>query len=70
MMGDGHIDFTSLRAAVDAAGYSGDIEVEIFNEEVWASDPREVLRTMVERYLGTVCGPPHQTPEGPRRPGG
>lgn len=33
-MGDGHIDFAVLRRAVDAAGYGGDIEVEIFNADV------------------------------------
>ncbi|MDM4784422.1 sugar phosphate isomerase/epimerase [Micromonospora sp. b486] len=35
MMGDGHIDFPPLRRAVEAAGYTGDVEVEIFNAEVW-----------------------------------
>lgn len=56
MMGDGHIEFAPLRAAVDAAGYRGDIEVEIFNADVWAREPGEVMGTMVERYLDTVCG--------------
>lgn len=37
--GDGVIDFGSLTRAVEATGYDGDIEVEIFNEEVWATDP-------------------------------
>src|SRR5665647_2218993 len=35
MMGDGHIDFAGLTKAVAAAGYSGDVEVEIFNADVW-----------------------------------
>ncbi|RNL82167.1 sugar phosphate isomerase/epimerase family protein [Halostreptopolyspora alba] len=56
MMGDGHVEFAPLRAAVDAAGYHGDIEVEIFNADVWARDPNEVLDTMVARYRATVCG--------------
>ena len=43
MMGDGVIDFAPLCAAVEAAGYTGDIEVEIFNADVWAADPDEVL---------------------------
>ncbi|MDQ3485396.1 MAG: sugar phosphate isomerase/epimerase, partial [Actinomycetota bacterium] len=51
MMGDGHIDFAALRRAVDAAGYLGDIEVEIFNSDVWAADPDEVVATLARRYV-------------------
>jgi sugar phosphate isomerase/epimerase len=54
MMGDGVIDFPPLRAAVEAAGYTGDIEVEIFNADVWAADPDEVLATMKKRYADLV----------------
>ncbi|MEU8313732.1 MULTISPECIES: sugar phosphate isomerase/epimerase family protein [unclassified Micromonospora] len=54
MMGDGHIDFPPLRRAVEAAGYSGDVEVEIFNAEVWATDPDLVLATMTARYVDRV----------------
>jgi sugar phosphate isomerase/epimerase len=50
MMGDGVIDFGPLFAAVDAAGYTGDIEVEIFNADVWAADPDEVLAAMKKRF--------------------
>lgn len=51
MMGDGFIEFQPLREAVDAAGYDGDIEVEIFNADVWAADPVAVLDTMKRRYV-------------------
>lgn len=54
MMGDGHIDFRRLRAVVDAAGYTGDIEVEIFNADVWAADPDSVLALTKDRYLACV----------------
>lgn len=54
MMGDGHIDFPPFRRAVEDAGYTGDTEVEIFNAEVWATDPDEVLATMKDRYLQLV----------------
>lgn len=54
MMGDGHIDFPPLRRAVEAAGYTGDVEVEIFNAEVWATDPDRVLATMIARYVARV----------------
>jgi sugar phosphate isomerase/epimerase len=54
MMGDGYIDLRGLRAAVDSAGYSGDIEVEIFNQALWDSDPDVVVDTLVKRYLDCV----------------
>jgi sugar phosphate isomerase/epimerase len=48
--GDGPIDFDPLNAAVADAGYAGDIEVEVFNQEVWDRDPEEVIDTIVTRY--------------------
>jgi sugar phosphate isomerase/epimerase len=54
MMGDGHIDFTAFSRYVAAAGYRGDVEVEIFNADLWAAPPTEVVNTMVERYLRLV----------------
>jgi sugar phosphate isomerase/epimerase len=56
MMGDGSIDFPLLASAVEQAGYQGPIEVEIFNADVWATEPDEVVRTMCERYLNHVVG--------------
>ncbi|GAB96384.1 sugar phosphate isomerase/epimerase [Kineosphaera limosa] len=56
MMGDGHIDFARALALVDAAGYTGDIEVEIFNADLWAADPDEVVALMKQRYLDCVIG--------------
>jgi len=43
-----------LRAAVDAAGYTGPIEVEIFNEALWALPGDELLRLTVTRYVEYV----------------
>ena len=54
MMGDGVIDNRMLRHAVDEAGYHGPIEVEIFNRTIWDSDPDQVLKQMVERFLAFV----------------
>ncbi len=54
MMGDGHIDFAAFTRSVAAAGYHGDVEVEIFNAELWAAPPTEVVNTMAERYLTLV----------------
>ncbi len=55
MMGDGHIDFASLTRAVAAAGYTGDIEVEIFNADVWAAPGEQVLDTLSRRYVELVA---------------
>jgi sugar phosphate isomerase/epimerase len=55
MMGDGVADLKAIRAAVEAAGYDGPCEVEIFSaNHWWKRDPGEVLDTCVERYR-TVC---------------
>ena len=51
MMGDGVIDLRGIRAAIEAAGFTGLQEVEIFSAETWWKRPGdEVLRTCVERY--------------------
>ncbi len=55
MMGDGVIDFAPMTKAVAATGYAGDVEVEIFNADVWAADPDEVVATMCQRYLELVA---------------
>jgi sugar phosphate isomerase/epimerase len=54
MMGDGVIDFGAITAVVRDAGYTGDVEVEIFNEMVWATDGLTVLETMKQRYRELV----------------
>jgi sugar phosphate isomerase/epimerase len=55
MMGDGVADLKAIRSAVEAAGYDGPCEVEIFSaNHWWKRDPGEVLDTCVERYR-TVC---------------
>jgi len=55
MMGDGVVDLPGIRRMVEAAGFHGHQEVEIFSAENWWKKPGdEVLRTCVERY-NTVC---------------
>ena len=54
MMGDGHIDFAAFTQSVARAGYRGDIEVEIFNADLWAAPPAEVVEVMAGRYLELV----------------
>jgi sugar phosphate isomerase/epimerase len=51
MMGDGVIDLRAFRRLIEAAGYFGPQEVEIFSSENWWKRPGdEVLRTCIERY--------------------
>ena len=54
MVGDGHIDFAAFTAAVAATGYRGDVEVEIFNADLWARPGAEVVETLAGRYLDLV----------------
>jgi sugar phosphate isomerase/epimerase len=49
-VGDGYIDFPPVTAAVAAAGYTGYIEVEIFNETIWAASPDETAATVRKRF--------------------
>ena len=55
MMGDGVIDIRRIRRLVEAAGYDGYREVEIFSERNWwRRDPDEVVAIAKERYLSDV----------------
>ena len=49
-IGDGAIDMREWRGYVEAAGYTGPIEVELFNDGLWARDGREVLAETAERF--------------------
>ena len=54
MMGDGVIDLPRIRGWVEAAGYAGFHEVEIFSErDWWQRDPDEVLRACKDRHRVT-----------------
>ncbi|MFG2360819.1 sugar phosphate isomerase/epimerase family protein [Streptomyces mirabilis] len=50
-IGDGSIDMREWRSYVEAAGYSGPIEVELFNDELWARDGHEVLAETAARFV-------------------
>ncbi|UCA49017.1 sugar phosphate isomerase/epimerase [Streptomyces sp. WA6-1-16] len=54
-LGDGSVDFRAFRRDVEAAGFDGPIEVEIFNEALWARDGAEVLAEVAERYVQHAC---------------
>ncbi|MFE3886979.1 sugar phosphate isomerase/epimerase family protein [Streptomyces lydicus] len=49
-LGDGAVDLRWFRERVDAAGYRGPIEVEIFNPALWARDGTDVLAEIVDRF--------------------
>ncbi len=53
-IGDGAIDMREWRRYAEAAGYTGPIEVELFNEGLWARDGREVLAETAERFVTHV----------------
>ncbi|MFD4028136.1 sugar phosphate isomerase/epimerase family protein [Streptomyces sp. NPDC058576] len=54
-LGDGSVDFRAFRRQVEAAGFDGPIEVEIFNEALWARDGAEALAEVVDRYVRHAC---------------
>ena len=55
MMGDGVIDLPALRRSVEAAGYNGWVEVEIFSRRNWwRREPNEVIGVIKERARTAV----------------
>jgi len=54
MMGDGVIELRQMRQAVDAAGYDGPIEVEIFNDEIWQTADEGLLELIRQRFIEHV----------------
>ena len=54
MMGDGIIELKKIRRALEAAGYAGPAEVEIFSERWWRRPAEDVLELAIERYQTVV----------------
>ncbi|MFI6551512.1 sugar phosphate isomerase/epimerase family protein [Streptomyces griseus] len=54
-LGDGSVDFRAFRRWVEDAGFDGPIEVEIFNEALWARDGAEALAEVADRYVRHAC---------------
>ncbi|QVQ53358.1 sugar phosphate isomerase/epimerase [Spiractinospora alimapuensis] len=52
--GDGHVDLRRLLRRVQAEGYTGDIEVEVFNAELWAADGDQAFDTLLRRHVQHV----------------
>lgn len=49
-LGDGAVDMREWRQRVEAAGWTGFIEVELFNDGLWARDGVEVLEETAGRF--------------------
>ena len=54
MMGDGVIDIKALRGAVEAQGFEGYSEIEIFSNIWWDRPIDDVLRACIERHKTVV----------------
>ncbi|MCA1424860.1 MULTISPECIES: sugar phosphate isomerase/epimerase family protein [unclassified Bradyrhizobium] len=54
MMGDGVIDIKSVRKAVEAQGFAGYSEIEIFSNDWWGKPMDEVLKTCIQRHRTVV----------------
>ncbi|WP_329467715.1 sugar phosphate isomerase/epimerase family protein [Streptomyces sp. NBC_01431] len=49
-LGEGSVDLAWWVSLVESAGYSGPIEVELFNEELWATDGPTLLGETLRRF--------------------
>jgi sugar phosphate isomerase/epimerase len=54
MMGDGAIDIPTIRAAVEAEGFAGYSEIEIFSNDWWGRPMDEVITTCISRHKTAV----------------
>jgi sugar phosphate isomerase/epimerase len=54
MMGDGVIDLRRIRGEVEALGFAGFVEVEIFSEDWWSRPMDEVIATCIARHRTVV----------------
>ena len=53
-MGDGGIDIRSVRSAVEAQGFAGYSEIEIFSNHWWDKPVDDVIRICIERHRTVV----------------
>jgi sugar phosphate isomerase/epimerase len=54
LMGEGCIDIKGIRAMVEATGFNGPIEVEIFSNRHWSRDPDEFFQDVLAAYQSHV----------------
>jgi sugar phosphate isomerase/epimerase len=53
-VGDGFVDFPAIAAAIETAGYSGYVEVEIFNQDIWDAPADITAATVRERFRSVL----------------
>jgi sugar phosphate isomerase/epimerase len=53
--GEGCVDLRRFRDAVDAAGYRGAIEVEVFHAGLWSRPGRDILAAAITAHLAHVA---------------
>lgn len=51
IMGHGCIKLREIRTCVEAHGYTGPIEVEIFSDQHWAEDQDQFVQKIIDGYL-------------------
>ncbi len=54
MMGDGVIDIPHIRAMVEAEGFAGYCEVEVFSDDWWSRPLDETITACIERHKSAV----------------
>ena len=54
MMGDGVIEIPRIRKAVEESGYTGPIEVEIMNQNLWDMPGQEAIEWTKRRFIEYV----------------
>lgn len=54
LMGKGVIELRRMREAVEAAGYTGPIEVEIFNDDIWENAGDDMVEQIKKTFLEFV----------------
>ncbi|MEV6751990.1 sugar phosphate isomerase/epimerase family protein [Streptomyces sp. NPDC051214] len=54
-LGEGSVDLRAWRALVERAGYEGPIEVELFNDTLWARPGKELLAETATAYTEHAC---------------
>lgn len=55
MMGDGVIDLPGIRSMIEAAGFSGPQEVEIFSQDNWWKRPGDEVLAVIKQRVATLC---------------
>lgn len=54
LMGEGCINIPQIRGWVEATGFKGDIEVEIFSTELWQTEQSQFVERIKQAYLKAV----------------